>query len=460
MSRHPKVVPWHSGSEISTLRDWFYPEQIAEYDDIDTRRRAIARVKAYQTRGPVPESIESTANLMSALLNDDIYSDSQSVRLGYSMAIVRFVNGLLDPFQKSRDAISMYTLAKSAGLPSFFVELRHVATHESLPSLELLRTAARRALDWLWFNFWYLNNSEGDSRQREQAEIEKRKEEIKELMRLWRRMRRADPTKIIKPGDTSAEGQKFWKLVKDIQSVLNRNEEVFIEVLFTMNVLIPTAKNGIVKRNAVEPSIKLFEPLLDILNKDNNGFMDRLVKYGMDLLNAQPSPFEYAPRYYRKNEEQEEEEEEYDSSDYYTSITKWIKHFISPRAKKTQTPWLSDLDSTVRDNCLSLPRWWNSEILCHYVELYPSTVSASIARISKDMAEQVELEGKEEKQSSQSHNGKRKIELELIQQETGRCVKRVRQAQGTETTGEEAPAFDQTDWVVSKGWSPRPIGIL
>jgi ribosomal biogenesis protein LAS1 len=30
------------------------------------------------------------------------------------------------------------------GLPSWFVELRHAATHEDLPSIDLLREAARQ----------------------------------------------------------------------------------------------------------------------------------------------------------------------------------------------------------------------------------------------------------------------------------------------------------------------------
>jgi len=50
--------------------------------------------------------------------------------------------------------MSMYGVAKSVGLPATFVELRHQATHEQLPSLIRLRSAARKALDWIWDYYW------------------------------------------------------------------------------------------------------------------------------------------------------------------------------------------------------------------------------------------------------------------------------------------------------------------
>lgn len=48
----------------------------------------------------------------------------------------------------------MYSIAKTIGLPATFVELRHQATHEQLPSLAKLRVAARKALAWIWEYYW------------------------------------------------------------------------------------------------------------------------------------------------------------------------------------------------------------------------------------------------------------------------------------------------------------------
>jgi ribosomal biogenesis protein LAS1 len=66
----------------------------------------------------------------------------------------RFVTGLLDGHQDKQRKLSMYSVAKTIGLPATFVELRHQATHEQLPSLAKLRSAARKALTWIWEYYW------------------------------------------------------------------------------------------------------------------------------------------------------------------------------------------------------------------------------------------------------------------------------------------------------------------
>lgn len=48
----------------------------------------------------------------------------------------------------------MYVKAQQIGLPALFVDLRHEATHGDMPSLTNLRSAAQRALQWLWDDYW------------------------------------------------------------------------------------------------------------------------------------------------------------------------------------------------------------------------------------------------------------------------------------------------------------------
>lgn len=48
----------------------------------------------------------------------------------------------------------MYSIAKTLGLPATYVELRHQATHEELPSLLKLRSATQKALHWIWDYYW------------------------------------------------------------------------------------------------------------------------------------------------------------------------------------------------------------------------------------------------------------------------------------------------------------------
>lgn len=64
------------------------------------------------------------------------------------------MTGLLDGQQDKQRKQSMYSLAKTVGLPATFVELRHQSTHEQLPSLAQLRSAAKKALLWIWDYYW------------------------------------------------------------------------------------------------------------------------------------------------------------------------------------------------------------------------------------------------------------------------------------------------------------------
>ena len=48
----------------------------------------------------------------------------------------------------------MYNIGKDIGIPASFIELRHQAIHEDLPSLVVLRQAAERAIQWLYHNYW------------------------------------------------------------------------------------------------------------------------------------------------------------------------------------------------------------------------------------------------------------------------------------------------------------------
>ena len=154
LKRNPTIVCYRDVQELVILKDWLY-----NFDDSrDNRYRAIQKVKALSSRGKLPHAIESTSLLTSIILTDPSEggsnNDSNVLQLSYTMALIRFVNGLLDPFQQSNFAIPLHQLAKNLNLPSFFVELRHMGTHESLPNLNILRIASRQALNWLYDNYW------------------------------------------------------------------------------------------------------------------------------------------------------------------------------------------------------------------------------------------------------------------------------------------------------------------
>ncbi|KAK2028544.1 Las1-domain-containing protein [Colletotrichum zoysiae] len=142
------------------------------------QHHAVARVSMWMQRGNCPHMVESTALLTAAILSDGESKGSAgtyAVRAAYAAAFSRFVTGLLDGHQDKQRKLSMYSVAKTIGLPATFVELRHQATHETLPSLAKLRSAARKALVWIWEYYWqHLGSDE------EEAEEEGVKDAVSE----------------------------------------------------------------------------------------------------------------------------------------------------------------------------------------------------------------------------------------------------------------------------------------
>ena len=103
------------------------------------------QLSAWKAITGLPHALESTLALLTTILQDDVNQSSpiMSLRQSYATAIIRMVNGLVDPLQNGAYARSIASIAIQLGLPLWLVELRHAATHEDLPSLELLRDAAR-----------------------------------------------------------------------------------------------------------------------------------------------------------------------------------------------------------------------------------------------------------------------------------------------------------------------------
>ncbi|KAJ3081646.1 rRNA-processing protein las1, partial [Quaeritorhiza haematococci] len=171
-ARLPRSVPWTSTAEWEQVYSWLYaPPEFPHLYEL-----GIKRVKAWASRGKVPHAIDATAAFLEITLRDRLpgskYGNVIGVlggvgslseyetRLLYSMAFVRFINGLVDPLQRGQYATSIYGHAETLNLPSWFVDLRHACTHDAhLPSLPLLRSGCIQALDWLHSNYWLMQKS-------------------------------------------------------------------------------------------------------------------------------------------------------------------------------------------------------------------------------------------------------------------------------------------------------------
>uniref|UniRef100_A0A0K3CQ92 BY PROTMAP: gi/342319042/gb/EGU10994.1/ amino acid transporter [Rhodotorula glutinis ATCC 204091] n=1 Tax=Rhodotorula toruloides TaxID=5286 RepID=A0A0K3CQ92_RHOTO len=142
---HPRRTPWSTLTEFTHVHHLAFAHSATPTSQLD----ALERINVWLARGNCPHAVESTAALLTLVLRDSNPShhaphSTHDLRLSYAMAMVRFVNSLVDPLQTTYFARSIASLAQQIQLPLWFVELRHQATHEDLPSLGVLRDAARQ----------------------------------------------------------------------------------------------------------------------------------------------------------------------------------------------------------------------------------------------------------------------------------------------------------------------------
>lgn len=153
----PRSVPWTDWEEWVKVCIALF-STIADGQRVHVRQ-GLDLVEMWKTRGRVPHAVESTAQLLEIQLLDGCEGAQRSeteLRLQYSLAVIRAVNGLVDPSQQGTFADSIFSIARTIGLPGWIVELRHEATHNQLPSLIVLRSAARHLLEWYHVNYWQM----------------------------------------------------------------------------------------------------------------------------------------------------------------------------------------------------------------------------------------------------------------------------------------------------------------
>jgi len=162
-----RLVPWMSWDEWEEVRNLLLSA------DAEAVGAGMNKVAAWRCRGRLPLGVDATAALLDVSMKDTVQwqpgqpsgaaaaaaggegaASELSLRLAYAMALVRFVNGVVDSGQRGQVASSVAVLANVYGLPRLLVDIRHESTHNSLPSVGILRIATRQALEWLHVNYW------------------------------------------------------------------------------------------------------------------------------------------------------------------------------------------------------------------------------------------------------------------------------------------------------------------
>lgn len=251
----PTVTAYRSLHELAELREQFYSSNKTHW------RQAVARVQILQLRGKIPHGVECTALFVSIFLSEDAHGDLYLVRTAYAMALVRFVNGVLDPLQQGRYAKALTQLAKTVALPASLVEIRHAATHEELPSLGALRLQAQKACEWLLANFWneLPDELDGNWPQVNHAPQLSMEAKVKRMLLIYKRF-----SKLALENDILADPEinKYHLSIRFLQECVETDNAYFIVVnrLVTGDFLI--RKQDKIK---MKTALRIYLPLLDKL---------------------------------------------------------------------------------------------------------------------------------------------------------------------------------------------------
>lgn len=173
-----RVVPW------TGLPEWTHVAQcVGEHEyNRGALLEALKWLRVWTLRGNAPPAVETTYSLLEikrcileqAEENEEEKEEggekegeegkegrgsngmsSRCLQLALAAALVRFVNEVVDPEQQGVFALPITQLAERMNLPRMLVDIRHGATHDVLPSYEVLVLGMELALDWLREHYWY-----------------------------------------------------------------------------------------------------------------------------------------------------------------------------------------------------------------------------------------------------------------------------------------------------------------
>ncbi|XP_013381304.1 ribosomal biogenesis protein LAS1L-like isoform X1 [Lingula anatina] len=164
--RQKRVVGWLNRSEWERVYHGLYSNEVRK------QQQAIQRVAVWKNRmlHRLPVAVECTAALVEACLDHKAavqkgphLPNHTKFQHNFAMALIRFVNLMTENNQNKQYAQPVHILAEELAIPQWLVELRHESSHTSMPSLNLLKSGAKLALNWLKREYWEPQNLQDSS---------------------------------------------------------------------------------------------------------------------------------------------------------------------------------------------------------------------------------------------------------------------------------------------------------
>jgi len=233
------VVPWVDREEWEMINKELYSGNTA------VQKHALGRIQVWKCRGRnrLPIAVECSSQLIGAQVTDVeaemLGIPHEEVKLGYAMALVRFVNLITETIQRGKRAQPIHFLARSFGLPQWLVEIRHEATHGPMPSIQFLRSAAFVSLDWLKRNYWDIpwankriaDFSEEYGYENLQNKRQRSVNALVEYMQFWFQ---------VTSGNEQPEEEEIALMTKKIKCAFRNHDEEFVKILLSRGYLVPT----------------------------------------------------------------------------------------------------------------------------------------------------------------------------------------------------------------------------
>ncbi|KAK4685678.1 ribosomal biogenesis protein LAS1, partial [Tremellales sp. Uapishka_1] len=286
--RAPRRVPWASRAELAELYDLVFPPSASA----ESLQSGLSRMSIYISSPSCPAFLHLLYSMLVASLlpyPPTSASEAQTSRLTYSMAIVRFVNGMVDPLQTGPYARPISHLASQLGLPPSLIALRHRATHEDLPPIELLHNAIHDAIGYLQhYSFLPLLASTSE----DQWNAGEPSGRIVELISRWKKVIKVR-LREKEVGEENPNGRELKRVRRELEQ--SEVEDV-VEALCGVGGLVPVARKKRPTRDQTGPSsssLLLWQPLLSHLHTFHPTFSPTLASHILGIiLNPPPTAIE------------------------------------------------------------------------------------------------------------------------------------------------------------------------
>jgi hypothetical protein len=192
-----------------------------------------------------------------------------------ALCIIRFVNFITEPYQKSLMSRAIKSIGNEIGLPGWIINMRHNSTHYNMPSIEILEEALRYLFDWLKERYvnTYTENPIEDSL------LDSIKQQIKELINEYLNLKYK--SFVLKKGKKNENKKELEEYEEKIETFLMHFKDQTFKILMNDGYLIPSSEQlrgiGVIADEFLEKVdvelpqalIKIWSQVLSICNQLN-----------------------------------------------------------------------------------------------------------------------------------------------------------------------------------------------